>query len=53
MVPEFNTLAIFESHRVHEVLPVTGPDPRRVLSLFCWEIDHDAYGKTQADFEPT
>ena len=50
MVPEFNTLAIFESDRLHEVLPITGSEDRRVLSLFCWEVDHEAAGETQAAF---
>ena len=46
--PDFNTLVIFESDRWHEVLPVT--QNRRVLSLFCWSVDHEVKGNTQADF---
>ena len=51
--PEFNSLLIFESNLRHEVLPVTGPENRKVLSLFCWERENNPVGNTQANFNTT
>lgn len=49
--PRFNSLVIFESNRWHSVNQITGPEARRVLSLFCWEIDTAARGETRAQFQ--
>lgn len=50
LTPEFNTLVIFEANQTHEVLKVTGPEPRRVLSIFCWELNSHADGDTTSNF---
>lgn len=49
--PRFNTLLIFESYRWHEVNKITGPEARRVLSLFAWEVDPGATGESRASFQ--
>ena len=50
--PKFNQMVIFETTdtSAHEVRKVTGPEPRKTLSLFFWSTDPSAKKRPRAAF---
>lgn len=54
VAPAFNRLALFRTPEVwHSVLPVTGPVPRRTITLFWWSLQPSTQQRNRAEFACT